>query len=357
MFEDLIRGWNGEQVVVRFDDQHDAWMLVGVHSTVLGPAMGGTRMKVYEKPDDGMRDVLRLSGAMTLKNAAAGLPFGGGKAVLAVEAIPQGDDRRRLLERYAELLASLGGTYVTACDMNTTVADMDVIAERCPSVLGRSPGNGGSGSSAPATAIGVFHGIRACLSHSEEDGLAGRTVVVQGAGAVGTRLSALLSDAGASVLIADPVADRVRDVVGRTGAREVAVAEAIEAPCDVFSPCATGAVLSEETIPRLQCSIVAGAANNQLAKERDAERLRAAGILYAPDFVVNAGGVLSLAGLETLDWTQEELDRRLRGIGDTLRQVFTAAEEAGVSTDAAARRLAEDRIAASLPSPAASAAT
>jgi leucine dehydrogenase len=324
---------------------------------VLGPAMGGTRMKVYDKPDDGMRDVLRLSGAMTLKNAAAGLPFGGGKAVLAVEAIPQGDDRRRLVERYAELLDSLGGTYITACDMNTTVADMDVIGERCPSVLGRSRGNGGSGSSAPATAVGVFHGIRACLFHSGYDGLAGRTVVVQGAGAVGARLSALLSDAGASVLIADPVADRVRDVVGRTGAREVAVAEAVEVPCDVFSPCATGAVLSEETIPRLQCRIVAGAANNQLATKRDAERLRAAGILYAPDFVVNAGGVLSLAGLETLDWTREELDRRLHGIGDTLRQVFTAAQEAGMSTDAAARRLAEDRIAASLPSPAASTST
>lgn len=357
MFEDLIREWNGEEVVVRFDDRQTAWMLVGVHSTVLGPAMGGTRMKAYEKPDAAMRDVLRLSGAMTLKNAAAGLPFGGGKAVLAVDAIPQGDDRRRLLERYAELLASLGGTYVTACDMNTTVADMDVIGERCPSVLGRSPGNGGSGSSAPATAIGVFHGIRTCLSHAGEEGLPGRTVVVQGAGAVGARLSTLLSDAGASVLVADPVADRVRDVVERTGAREVGVAEAIETPCDVFSPCATGAVLSEETIRGLRCRIVAGAANNQLATERDAERLRRAGILYAPDFVVNAGGVLSLAGLETLGWTREELDRRLQGIGDTLHQVFSAAEEAGVSTDVAARRLAEDRIAASHARPAAPAAT
>jgi leucine dehydrogenase len=357
MFEDLIREWSGEEVVVRFDDRLDAWMLVGIHSTVLGPAMGGTRMKPYDKPGAAMRDVLRLSGAMTLKNAAAGLPFGGGKAVLAVEAIPRGDDRRSLLERYAELLASLGGTYVTACDMNTTVADMDVLAERGPSVLGRSPANGGSGSSAPATAVGVFHGIRACLSHTGDDGLAGRTVVVQGAGAVGAHLSALLIDAGASVLIADPVADRVRDVVERIGAGEVAVEEAIETPCDVFSPCATGAVLSDETIPGLRCRIVAGAANNQLATERDAERLRAAGILYAPDFIVNAGGVLSLAGLETLGWTREELERRLHGIGDTLQQVFTAAEEAGISTDAAARRLAEERIAASRPRPAASATT
>jgi leucine dehydrogenase len=357
MFEDLIREWNGEEVVVRFDDQLDAWMLVGVHSTALGPAMGGTRMKAYEKPDAAMLDVLRLSGAMTLKNAAAGLPFGGGKAVLAVGAIPEGDDRRRLLERYAGLLASLGGTYVTACDMNTTVADMDVIAERCSSVLGRSPGNGGSGSSAPATAKGVFHGIRACLSHVGEEDLDGRTVVVQGAGAVGARLSKLLSDAGATVLVADPVVDRVRHVVERTGATEITVAEAPELSCDVFSPCATGAVLSEETIPRLRCRVVAGAANNQLATERDAGRLTAAGILYAPDFVVNAGGVLSLAGLETLGWTGDELERRLRGIGDTLRRVFAAADEAGISTDEAARRLAEDRIAAAGQRPAAPAAT
>ena len=357
MFEDLIRSWDGEEVVVRFDDQLDAWMMVGVHSTVLGPAMGGTRMKAYERPGAAMHDVLRLSGAMTFKNAAAGLPFGGGKAVLAVAAIPQGDDRRRLLERYADLLTSLGGTYVTACDMNTTVTDMDVIAERCSSVLGRSPGNGGSGSSAPATATGVFHGIRACLSHAGEEGLDGRTVVVQGAGAVGARLATLLSDAGASVLIADPVADRVRDVVQRTGAREVAVTEAIETPCDVFAPCATGAVLSEATILRLRCRVVAGAANNQLATERDADRLLAAGILYAPDFVVNAGGVLSLAGLETLGWTGDELGRRLHGIGDTLRQVFSAAEGAGVSTEAAARRLAEDRIASARARPAAPAAT
>ena len=357
MFEDLIRGWDGEEVVVRFDDQLDAWMMVGLHSTVLGPAMGGTRMKAYERPDAAMHDVLRLSGAMTLKNAAAELPFGGGKAVLAVGAIPQGDDRRRLLERYAGLLTALGGTYVTACDMNTTVTDMDVIAERCSSVLGRSPGAGGSGSSAPATATGVFHGIRASLSHAGEDTLDGRTVVVQGAGAVGARLSTLLADAGASVLIADPVPDRVRDVVERTGAREVAVAAAIETSCDVFAPCATGAVLSEDTIPRLRCRVVAGAANNQLAAERDADRLRAAGILYAPDFVINAGGVLSLAGLETLGWTGDELERRLHDIGDTLRQVFSAAEEAGVSTDAAARRLAEDRIESARASPAAPAAT
>jgi leucine dehydrogenase len=234
---------------------------------------------------------------------------------------------------------------------------MDVIAERCSFVLGRSPGNGGSGSSAPATAMGVFHGIRASLSHAGDDGLDGRTVVVQGAGAVGARLSTLLSDAGASVLIADPVAARVREVVDRTGAGEVAVTEAIETPCDVFSPCATGAVLSEETIPRLQCRIVAGAANNQLATERDADRLLSEGILYAPDFVVNAGGVLSLAGLETLGWTGDELDRRLKNIGATLQQVFAAADEAAVSTDAAARRLAEERIASSRARPATSAAT
>jgi len=346
-FEQLLRTWDGELVAVRHDGPTATWMFVGVHSTALGPGFGGTRMKPYPRPAEALWDVLRLSEAMTLKNSLAGIPFGGGKAVLAVPELPSGPARRELLLRYADLVASLRGTYVTAADMNTGAADMDVIGERTEHVLGRSPERGGSGEPSPATARGVFHAIRAAVRHAfGSDDLAGRSVLVQGVGAVGGRLADLLAEAGAKVLVSDLDPDRARRAAERVEGVEVPTDDAIGADCDVFAPCAAGGVLSAETIPRLRCRVVAGAANNQLLEPADAERLRDAGILYAPDFVVNAGGVLSLAGLEVLGWTPEHLEERLRGIGDTLLRVFALAEEEGITTDAAARRLAEERIAA-----------
>jgi leucine dehydrogenase len=345
MFEDLTRDWDGEDVLIREDDAPGTWMFIGVHSTALGPAMGGTRMKVYDEPAEGLRDVLRLSGAMTLKNAAAGLPFGGGKAVLAVPRIPEGQERRELLERYADTITSLDGRYLTACDMNTTEADMDVIGERCPHVLGRSKQAGGSGSSAPATAVGVFRGILAGLERVfGSDELHGRTVVVQGAGAVGARLCELLVGAGARVSVSDTAAGRVEELVKGLGVGALPIEETLSAECDVLSPCATGGVLNETSIPELRCRVIAGAANNQLATEEDGMRLQQAGVLYAPDFVVNAGGVLSLAGLERLDWSEQQLAARLAAIGDTLAEVFFTAEADGISSEEAARRLARSKI-------------
>ena len=345
MFEELLRDWDGEFVASRFDEPTSTWMFVGVHSTVLGPGFGGTRMKAYAAPEDALRDVLRLSSAMTLKNAVADLPFGGGKAVLAVPAVPQGDARTELLHRYADLIGSLGGSYLTACDMNTTERDMDVVGERCPHVMGRTEAAGGSGTSAPDTATGVFHGIRASLAHVfGSDDPSGRTVVVQGTGAVGSALAELLAGAGAKLVVSDVDPERARDTAGRLGAGVAGPEEVFDIACDVFSPCATGAVLNADTIPRLRCRIVAGAANNQLAEPQDAGRLSAAGILYAPDYVVNAGGVLHLAGYERLGWTPEEMDARLRGVGETLREVFAQAEREDITTDAAARRMAQERI-------------
>lgn len=347
MFEELIRGWGGQEVVVSHDEPTGTWMFIGIHSTVLGPGFGGTRMKVYPSPPDGLADVLRLSGAMTLKNAVAGLPYGGGKAVLAVPALPQGDERRQVISRYADLVASLGGSYVTAADMNTGSADMDLIGERCPYVLGRSRECGGSGEPSPGTAVGVFHGIRACVARVFESGeLRGRSVLVQGVGAVGGRLAELLTEADATVLVSDALPERAHAVAEQIGAREISAEEVIGTECDAFAPCAVGGVLSDETIPRLRCRIVAGAANNQLATPSDAARLSDAEILYAPDFVVNAGGVLSLAGLETLEWTEAQLQDRLERIGDTLLEVFGTAEKESVTTEEAAERIARERIAA-----------
>jgi leucine dehydrogenase len=343
VFEDLRR-WDGELVASRFDDPTSTWMFVGVHSTVLGPGFGGTRLKVYPDPADALRDVLRLSSAMTSKNALAGLPFGGGKAVLAVSDVPAGDGRRLLLERYADLVGSLGGSYVTACDMNTTEADMDIVGARCPHVMGMSTGAGGSGSSSPATAMGVFHGIRAAFERASGATLDGATVVVQGAGAVGSHLGELLAEAGSTVVVADVDEDRARSMADRIGAKVVAPDDAYDVACDVFAPCATGAVLNGRTIPRLGCRVVAGAANNQLSTPGDADRLAAAGILYAPDFVVNAGGVLHLVGSERLGWTAGELQSRLAAIAGTLLEVFDVADRERVSTHTAATQLAKARI-------------
>ena len=229
--------------------------------------------------------------------------------------------------------------------MNIEEADLAVIGEVCPYVLGRAPADGGSGDSGPATARGVLYGIRACLAREfGSDDLAGRSVLVQGAGAVGRPLARHLAQGGAKVFVADVHADRAEAVASESGAQAVPTVEAFGVACDVFSPCATGAVLSQQTIPQLACRIVAGSANNQLTTEADAQRIEDAGIMYAPDFVINAGGVLHLACLETLGLGEDALETRLRAIADALDAVFEAAEAEGITADAAARRIALDRI-------------
>ena len=329
--------------MARFDAPTGTWMFVAVHSTVLGPAMGGTRMKTYASPDEAAGDALRLSQAMSMKQAAAGLPYGGGKAVLAVPSVPPrgSEERRAIVRRYADLVESLHGTYVTAADMNTGPAEMDLIAERTSHVLGRSPANGGAGDPGEGTAIGVFHAIRAACRHAfATDDLSARSVLVQGAGSVGARLISELRDAGARVLAAD--VDPARVAV--TGAEAVPAGEALTTPCDVLAPCATGGVCSETTIPKLACRVVAGAANNQLATFADGDRLQQHGILYAPDYVANAGGVIWLAGYETLGWDEAHMRARLAAIEQTLADVFVAAEAQGITTAEAADRLARTRI-------------
>jgi len=349
MFEELLERWDGEQVAVRYDEPTRAWMFLGVHSTVLGPAMGGTRLKTYRQPEDGLRDVLRLSAAMSYKQAAAGVPYGGGKAVLAVAAVPApgSTERRTLLLRYAALVESLHGTYVTAADMNTAAPDMDVIGERTTHVLGRSPDHGGAGDPAPGTALGVFHGIRSTWQHvTGSPDLTGVTVLIQGVGSVGDRLADHLHEAGADVIAADADPARAEKTAERVGGSVVDADGVIGATCDVYAPCATGAVLTAATIPRLACRIVAGAANNQLGEPGDAALLRQRGILYAPDYVINAGGVIHLAGYETLGWDEAMMQARLAGIGETLLGLYETAEREGITTAEAADRLARERIAA-----------
>ena len=344
-FEELLETWDGETAVIQRDRESGAWIFVCLHSTRLGPAGGGTRMRVYDTPAEGLLDAMRLSAAMTRKLAVAGLPFGGGKAVLAVPEIPSGEERRGLLLRYADLVASLGGSYRTSSDMNTSEADMDVIGERTEYVFGRSVEAGGSGSPAVPTAVGVHHGIRVSLSHVfGSDDLEGRSVLVQGAGGVGSPLADQLGNAGATVLVADIDPERADAVAARVGGAALPVDQLFETDCDVYAPCAVGGVLSVETVPRLRCRIVAGSANNQLAEPEAAELLHARGILYAPDYVINAGGAIAIVGLEQLSWSRSELDTGLARIGETLRQIYERADGQGISTAAAADVLAEERL-------------
>ncbi len=344
-FEELLERWDGEQAVIHCDRVSGGWIFVCMHSTQLGPAAGGTRLKVYDSPADGLQDAMRLSAGMTAKLAVADLGLGGGKAVLAMPKIPGGDERSALLHRYGDIVASLGGSFITSSDVGTGESDMDVIAERTEHVFGRSVAKGGAGDPGPFTAVGVFHGIRASLAHVHGSGdLSGRTVLVQGVGSVGAALAELLGRDGAAVLVADVDAERAKMVASSVGGTAVETDKAIATECDVYAPCALGATLSAESVPQLRCRVVAGSANNQLAKPEAADFLRAAGILYAPDYVINAGGAIAINFLELNSRSQAEVDAALVRIGDTLREIYARADTEGITTAAAADALAASRL-------------
>ena len=343
----FLREWSGEFTVCRYDEATSAYLFVAVHSIRLGPAAGGTRIKSYPSAADALRDAGRLAEAMTLKMAVAGLPMGGGKSVLAVPdpAMLDADARRHLLATHARTIEALRGTYWTGPDVGTTSADMDVLRESTRFAFGASPAYGGSGSSAPDTAVGVFAGIAATLRYLDgTESLPGRRVLVQGVGAVGGDLVRLLVAAGAHVIVSDLVFERVERLYDELDVEVVAPASVLEVLCDVIAPCAMGGVLTPGTIARLRCRVVAGAANNPLSSAVDAELLRERDILYAPDFVINAGGAIHLIGYETLHWSPEQVAAAVHAIGDTLVEIYERAAKEHVSTEVAAEQLAYARL-------------
>jgi len=347
--EDLLAKWDGESVSMHRDRETDTWMFICVHSTRLGSAAGGTRMKHYPRIVDALADGMRLAEAMSLKFASVEFPHGGGKAVIALPTpeIPKGEARDRLLREYGAFINSLGGLYSAAPDMNTSALDMDVIAEVTPYVFCRTEAAGGSGDTAPDTAVGVLHGIRAaCRYVFDSDDLSRRSILVQGAGGVGGHLIDLLMEADATVIATDVDAQRLA-ILREKGIQVVPPDSALGTECDVLAPCAVGGIINRRSIPTLRCRVIAGGANNQLETAEDADRLRERGIVYAPDFVINAGGVLHGGGLEEQHWTREVLDARLAAVGDAVYGILQRAERDGTSTDAAARRIAIARIDAS----------
>ncbi len=336
---DLVQRWDGLGVVTRYDAPTGTWMFVALHDDTLGTPVGGCRMKVYPSPEDGLRDALRLAEGMTHKWAAIDFPFGGGKAVLAIPRPMEGEERIGLLHRFGALLNGLGGAFGTGEDLGTTPEDMRELATVTEHVVGRPRGPAGPTDPGPFTALGVEAGIRAALRHRGfSDELRGRTVLIQGVGDVGEPLARLCADAGATLLLADLDEARAMALAVELCGRVVPPETLYDEACDVYAPCAVGATLNAETIPRLRCDIVAGSANNQLETDEDAERLGGRGILYAPDFIVNAGGALAFGLVYQGERRQEELERRVTMIGDTLERVFAEATEVGDGPLAAARR-------------------
>jgi leucine dehydrogenase len=342
--ETLLPKWSGEHVVVRCDADTGAWIFIAVHSTRLGPATGGTRMCPYPSRTDALRDALRLAEGMTFKWAVVGMARGGGKAVIDVpEALPA-TARDGLLRRYGALVDALAGRFQTGPDMGTGPAEMDVISEQTTHVFGKSPERGGAGDPGPWTARGVFAGIVASCQHAFGSAtLSGRRVLVQGVGHVGAPLIRLLVEAGAAVVASDIDSGRIT-ALALPEVVAVDADAAVDAEVDVFAPCGAGGVLSSETIPRLRCRIVAGSANNQLARPEDADALRQRGILYAPDYVINAGGAIFLPLREGAGRGSEELVAQIDAIGDTLGSIYARADAEGISTEHAARQLAAARL-------------
>lgn len=345
--EEILLDWDGECVIARFDRVTGAWIFVAVHDRTLGMAMGGCRLKTYPSPADALRDAVRLAQGMTMKWAAIDFPFGGGKAVLAPPPGLAPDGRRLLLERFGELIESLGGMYGTGVDLGTSPPDMDVVGEHTRYVFGRSPENGGAGDPGPWTALGVFHGLLACAEHVwGEPSVRGRSVLVQGVGGVGAPLARLLGDAGARLLLSDAVPPRVASLAGELKGEVVAPEAAYDVACDIFAPCAIGGVINARSIPRLGCRVVGGSANNQLETPEDAGRLHERSILYAPDFVINAGGAISHGALEVLGWTPERVAARVQQIGPTLLEMLIEADRRGESPLLEAQRRALRTLAA-----------
>jgi len=334
---------------VRRGPRSGLFTMVAVHSSARGPALGGCRLLHYDDSRAAVRDVLRLSRAMTFKSAVAGLPLGGGKGIILAPH-PAAGVRRGLradaLRDFGDNVQALGGAYVTAEDVGTSARDMEVIASRTSHVTGLSRRRGGSGDPSPWTALGVETAIGVCCERVfGSPALDGRTITIAGLGHVGARVATLCAKAGATLLVTD-IDESKRAFAGELGARWLQPDAALEAEADVYVPCALGGILDHDSVMRLGAPIVAGAANNQLADDEVAELLAQRSVLWAPDFLVNAGGVINISvELEPAGYDPRRARKLVRSIGDTLRRIFDDADATGASPLAAAMALARERLA------------
>ena len=328
-----------EIVLIGRDAESRYHGIIAIHSTALGPAVGGTRFWQYPNEAEALTDALRLSHGMTYKNALAGLPLGGGKSIIIGDNKTQ--NREALLRAHGRFVDTLKGRYITAEDVGTSPADMEIVRAETAYVAGLL---GGSGDPSPFTARGVFRAIQASAMFLwKTDELAGVTVALQGCGNVGYNLAKLLHESGAKLIATDVYANNLSRVVEEFGAETVQPDEIFSVRADVFAPCALGGVINDRTISELKVQIVAGAANNQLLEERHGAMLHERNILYAPDYVANAGGVLN-GCRELFGWKAEDALRKIDEIYDTTLLIFESAQAGGITTNKAADRLAEERL-------------
>lgn len=329
-----------DRVVVGTDDTAGYHGIVVIHSTALGPAVGGTRYWSYATEDEAITDGLRLGRGMTYKNALAGLPCGGGKSIIVRKGDRQ--DREQLFRAHGRLVNSFGGRYITAEDVGTSPADMEYILKESSYVAGLQ---GRSGDPSPHTARGVFRAMQAAAKHQwGSDDLSGKTVGIQGCGHVGYFLAGELARVGAKLIVADVDPAKVKRVVEDHRAASVAPYEIYAAEADIFAPCALGGVLNDQTIPQLKATLVVGAANNQLLEPRHGDLLQHRGVLYAPDYAANAGGVINGCCREMLGWDVPKTLAKTDAIYDTLLAIFAIARQEKIPTYQAADRLAEERL-------------
>ncbi|MBD7964581.1 branched-chain amino acid dehydrogenase [Fictibacillus norfolkensis] len=331
-----------EQMVICQDKQSGLKAIICIHDTTLGPALGGTRMWTYETEDAAIEDALRLAKGMTYKNAAAGLNLGGGKTVIIGD--PKKDKNEEMFRAFGRYIQGLNGRYITAEDVGTTVEDMDLIYQETQFVTGVSPAFGSSGNPSPVTAYGVYRGMKAAAMEAfGTDSLEGKVIAVQGVGHVAYTLCKHLHEEGASLIVTDINKEAVQRAVTDFGATAVEIDEIYSVDCDIFAPCALGAIINDDTIPQIKAKVIAGAANNQLKETRHGDAIHEMGIVYAPDYVINAGGVINVAD-ELNGYNRDRAMKKVETIYDNIGSVIEISKRDNIPTYLAADRLAEERI-------------
>lgn len=330
-----------EQIVFCQHKESNLKAIIVIHDTTLGPALGGVRMWNYESEEEALNDALRLAKGMTYKNAAAGLNLGGGKAVIIGD--PKTDKSEAMFRAFGRYVESLNGRYITAEDVGSTEDDMNKIHMETNYVVGTSVGTG-SGDPAPVTAFGIYHGIKATAKEAfGSDDLSGKTIAVQGVGQVAYRLCDYLHKEGASLIVTDINKQSVERAVKEFGAKAVEPDEIYAVDCDIFSPCALGGVINDETIAQIKAKVIAGSANNQLQSDKHGQLLHEKGIVYAPDYVINSGGVINVSD-EMQGYNEERALNKVKTIYDQLEKVYKIAKRDNIPTSLAADRMAEERI-------------
>ncbi|MGF7050544.1 leucine dehydrogenase [Paenibacillus sp. DS2015] len=341
LFESMEQ-YDYEEVVFCQDKQSGLRAIIAIHDTTLGPALGGTRMWTYATEEDAIEDALRLAKGMTYKNAVAGLNFGGGKTVIMGD--PRKDKNEAMFRAFGRYIQGLNGRYITAEDVGTTVSDMDIVYQETDYVAGISPTFGSSGNPSPATAFGIYQGMKAAAKEAfGSDSLEGKVVAVQGVGNVALNLCKHLHQEGARLVITDIHKEAVNRALELFPAKVVDPSEIIGVDCDIYSPCALGATINDESIPLLKAKVIAGSANNQLKEARHGDAIHELGIFYAPDYVINAGGVINIAD----EFNGYNAERAMSKVGDiyhSISRVFAISKRDGVPTYVAADHLALERI-------------